>query len=634
MMRKKIPWNWGGCNRRSCDGSTQLGSIDLTVLNGSGNYAYDWDDDQYDGQEDLSDLPLGTYCVTVTDLLSAIAIRSKEENPLELEADVTGVSCDGGTLGSIDLTVLNGSGNYAYDWDDDQYDGQEDLSDLPLGTYCVTVTDLTTGCTVEDCYTIEEENPLELEADVTGVSCDGGTPGSIDLTVLNGSGNYAYDWDDDQYDGQEDLSDLPLGTYCVTVTDLTTGCTVEDCYTIEEENPLELEADVTGVSCDGGTLGSIDLTVLNGSGNYAYDWDDDQYDGQEDLSDLPLGTYCVTVTDLTTGCTVEDCYTIEEENPLELEADVTGVSCDGSTLGSIDLTVLNGSGNYAYDWDDDQYDGQEDLSDLPLGTYCVTVTDLTTGCTISDCYTIEEENPLELEADVTGVSCDGGTLGSIDLTVLNGSGNYAYDWDDDQYDGQEDLSDLPLGTYCVTVTDLTTGCTVEDCYTIEEENPLELEADVTGVSCDGGTLGSIDLTVLNGSGNYAYDWDDDQYDGQEDLSDLPLGTYCVTVTDLTTGCTVEDCYTIEEENPLELEADVTGVSCDGGTLGSIDLTVLNGSGNYVYDWDDDQYDGQEDLSDLPLGTYCVTVTDLTTGCTSQKIAIRLRKKIPWNWKRM
>jgi hypothetical protein len=82
-------------------------------------------------------------------------------------------------------------------------------------------------------------------------------------------------------------------------------------------------------------------------------------------------------------------------------------------LGSIDLTVLNGSGNYAYDWDDDQYDGQEDLSDLPLGTYCVTVTDLTTGCTISDCYTIEEENPLELEADVTGVSCDGGTLGSI-----------------------------------------------------------------------------------------------------------------------------------------------------------------------------------------------------------------------------
>jgi hypothetical protein len=602
----------------SCDGGT-LGSIDLTVLNGSGNYAYDWDDDQYDGQEDLSDLPLGTYCVTVTDLTTGCTVEDcytiEEENPLELEADVTGVSCDGGTLGSIDLTVLNGSGNYAYDWDDDQYDGQEDLSDLPLGTYCVTVTDLTTGCTVEDCYTIEEENPLELEADVTGVSCDGGTLGSIDLTVLNGSGNYAYDWDDDQYDGQEDLSDLPLGTYCVTVTDLTTGCTVEDCYTIEEENPLELEADVTGVSCDGGTLGSIDLTVLNGSGNYAYDWDDDQYDGQEDLSDLPLGTYCVTVTDLTTGCTVEDCYTIEEENPLELEADVTGVSCDGGTLGSIDLTVLNGSGNYAYDWDDDQYDGQEDLSDLPLGTYCVTVTDLTTGCTISDCYTIEEENPLELEADVTGVSCDGGTLGSIDLTVLNGSGNYAYDWDDDQYDGQEDLSDLPLGTYCVTVTDLTTGCTVEDCYTIEEENPLELEADVTGVSCDGGTLGSIDLTVLNGSGNYAYDWDDDQYDGQEDLSDLPLGTYCVTVTDLTTGCTISDCYTIEEENPLELEADVTGVSCDGGTLGSIDLTVLNGSGNYAYDWDDDQYDGQEDLSDLPLGTYCVTVTDLTTGCT-------------------
>jgi gliding motility-associated-like protein len=596
--RRKSPGTGSGCNGRKLRWRT--------VLNGSGNYAYDWDDDQYDGQEDLSDLDLTTGCTHCYTI--------EEENPLELEADVTGVSCDGSTLGSIDLTVLNGSGNYAYDWDDDQYDGQEDLSDLPLGTYCVTVTDLTTGCTVEDCYTIEEENPLELEADVTGVSCDGGTLGSIDLTVLNGSGNYAYDWDDDQYDGQEDLSDLPLGTYCVTVTDLTTGCTVEDCYTIEEENPLELEADVTGVSCDGGTLGSIDLTVLNGSGNYAYDWDDDQYDGQEDLSDLPLGTYCVTVTDLTTGCTVEDCYTIEEENPLELEADVTGVSCDGGTLGSIDLTVLNGSGNYAYDWDDDQYDGQEDLSDLPLGTYCVTVTDLTTGCTVEDCYTIEEENPLELEADVTGVSCDGGTLGSIDLTVLNGSGNYAYDWDDDQYDGQEDLSDLPLGTYCVTVTDLTTGCTVEDCYTIEEENPLELEADVTGVSCDGTQLGSIDLTVLNGSGNYAYDWDDDQYDGQEDLSDLPLGTYCVTVTDLTTGCTVEDCYTIEEENPLETEILVTPEWCEPDSNGTITIVVSGGSGTYQYEWAPMVSDTAV-ADSLPVGSYMVTITDLNTSCT-------------------
>src|SRR5690606_14837622 len=130
------------------------------------------------------------------------------------------------------------------------------------------------------------------------------------------------------------------------------------------------------------------------------------------------------------------------------------------------------------------------------------------------------------------------------------------------------------------------------------------------VSCFGGSNGSIDLTVIGGSGSYTYTWSNGE--AIEDLSDLTAGYYTVTVTDAN-GCTATETITITEPDELVLNYSPVNVSYFGGSNGSIDLSVTGGTGSYTYAWSNGE--GTEDLSGLTAGDYTITVTDVN-GCTA------------------
>ena len=175
------------------------------------------------------------------------------------------------------------------------------------------------------------------------------------------------------------------------------------------------------------------------------------------LSDLGAGTYSVVATD-ENGCSVSIEVEITESDAMaisETHSDYTGfgVSCNGATDGSIDVTVTGGTGVYTYEWSNGAT--SEDLSDLGAGTYSVVATD-ENGCSVSIEVEITESDGMaisETHSDYTGfgVSCNGATDGSIDVTVTGGTGVYTYEWSNGAT--SEDLSDLGAGTYSVLVTD-------------------------------------------------------------------------------------------------------------------------------------------------------------------------------------
>ena len=147
----------------------------------------------------------------------------------------------------------------------------------------------------------------------------------------------------------------------------------------------------------------------------------------------------------------------------ETHSDYTGfgVSCNGATDGSIDVTVTGGTGNYTYAWSNGAT--TEDLSDLGAGTYSVVVTD-ENGCSVSIEVEITESDALTLVVDevvqgphVLGDISEG--FGSIAITVTGGTGTYTYDWTASLVDGTttwengDDIDGLFAGTYtCLLYT--------------------------------------------------------------------------------------------------------------------------------------------------------------------------------------
>ncbi|MTB54027.1 SprB repeat-containing protein, partial [Lewinella sp. W8] len=94
-------------------GTSDDGTVDLTVSGGSGSYTYAWSNGAT--TEDLSGLAAGTYTVVVTDAAGCsgeLTVTIDQPEPLVATGVTTDVICndDAGTSddGTITLTVVGG----------------------------------------------------------------------------------------------------------------------------------------------------------------------------------------------------------------------------------------------------------------------------------------------------------------------------------------------------------------------------------------------------------------------------------------------------------------------------------------------------------------------------------------------
>jgi len=543
----------------SCYGASD-GSIDATVSGGTGPYVFNWrgPDSLEFATEDVTGLPAGNYNyeLVVTDanqcnFFTTVTLTQPDtalyaSSILTTYAGGFNTTCETANDGAIDLTANGGNGSYLYQWfgPNGFTSANEDISSVVGGTYTVDITDVN-GCTLQHVLDVVAPQPIAPVLNVftfpggSMISCNGLADGSISSTISGGAAPAMYTWTGPNgfTASSADISGLAAGTYCLNVTDAN-GCTAQQCLDVFA--PAQLGASATAVAADCGTTnGSADLTVSGGSAPFVYAWDNGI--STEDLSNVAPGTFNVTVTDAN-GCTASTVAVVNGSSGVNVDAQLNTVVCYGTSEGSIDLTVSNGTLPYAFNWSNGL--SSEDLTDVAAGAYSVTITD-GSGCVFTDSYMIAQNTAIAIDTVITtyqggyNVSAYGVSDGSITTAVSGGVAPYVFDWSNGAT--SESVSGIPAGTYTLLVTDAN-GCTASLEVTLTQSTEVEMPngfSPNSDGSNDTFVIHGIEgypknlLTVLNRWGNVVYEqpnykneWAGDNSQGAQ----LPNGTYFIILS--------------------------------------------------------------------------------------------------------
>ncbi len=180
--------------------------------------------------------------------------------------------------------------------------------------------------------------------------------------------------------------------------------------------------------CNGELVFDIQAN-LDGYVYYIRNSQDERFYDVTSLSNLCPDNYCIVVDN---GCEVEQiCREIGDcaINPLVLTP-LISKPCVGTNRGRIYLSVKGGKAPYTFNWSTGST--EQEIEDIPAGTYNVTVTDFNLCQETAEIIVEEEPNNLNVEIDVNPFS-QYSDVGEIIITIDGPEGFYSLDLDGRSY---------------------------------------------------------------------------------------------------------------------------------------------------------------------------------------------------------
>lgn len=440
-------------------------------------------------------------------------------------------TCEGVSNGSITVQASGGAPPYAsYAWtrDGNPISGSgSSQNNLGPGLYRIVVTDAG-GATAAVTINLVPQFNINVQVSSANPNCPGDTNGSISLDISGNTGNVTYQWENGST--QQNRSNLGPGNYSVTITyGGNPSCSVTRNISLTAPPPINISGSVNNIDR------SITLTVSGGTPPYSYNWAPSG-NNSPTLTDLPAGNYFVTVSD-SNGCTATGGpFVIVNSEDFFLQVETSdyngfGVSCFGTCDGFIEITPVNGTPPFTYQWSVTGVTGPS-LTNRCVGNYRVTVTDANgRTATAAVQLTTPERIRVELESFTPS---SGANDGSATVLALGGRPPFTYTWSDGT-PGPRISNQGPI-VMTVNVRDQN-GCQinfpvnfgqVDDCFEhrkVITPNGDGLNDELT-FTCLGGTTNRLEVfdrygKLVYAANNYTNDWQGTAPNG----SVLPDGAY-------------------------------------------------------------------------------------------------------------
>ena len=547
----------------------------LTTAAGGGGTILAFNDDGCSLQSSLTaSLNAGTYYIVVEGFSSTsvgaftLNVSGTGSAP-SITGSTTDASCNGSSNGTLSATV-SGNGNTATaTLNGNAFNGS--ASCLAAGTYTVVATNCW-GSTTQT-YTVSEPTVLSAASTSGSIACNGGST-TVTVSATGGTAPYS---------GTGTFT-VTAGTYSYTVTDAN-GCTSTTSITVSEPTLLTA-ANVTsdfngfGISCNGGSNGSITVSANGGTAPYS---------GDGANAGLAAGTYNYTVTDAN-GCTATTGATLTEPTDLVSAASAGQILCFGGST-NVGVTATGGVAPYS---------GTGNNVEV-AGTYNYTVTDAN-GCTDVASVTVTQPDLLVASSSSGAIACFGGST-TVEVTATGGTAPY-----------------VNTGNYTVTsgtsryVIQDANGCVAITTINITEPDLLVASYTAGTIACFGATA-PVTVSAVGGT---------EPYTGTGTFN-TPAGATQYTVTDAN-GCTSSVVVRLSQPSQVRVDAGQDKRVYFGyGPLACATLSAnaLGGTGAITYQWFDNNGNlvaSGSSTTVCPSTTtnYTVVATD-ANGCTASDV---------------
>ena len=195
-------------------GSDGIATIDAT--SDYPPYQYNWSNSGITAT--INGLPIGTYTVTVTDLLGCTDTTSVVVSQIAelIETNtIIPASCFGDDDAMITLNVLGGTTPYTYIWNDGSTNSS--LASIVAGNYYVTIKDAN-GCTITDNMNIIQPENITVSLPNDFKVCKY-MDYNLQALVTGGSQPYTYSWNSGSVNSNIDYNINQETIYSITVID-------------------------------------------------------------------------------------------------------------------------------------------------------------------------------------------------------------------------------------------------------------------------------------------------------------------------------------------------------------------------------------------------------------------------------
>jgi gliding motility-associated-like protein len=435
----------------------------------------------------------GNYAVTVTDAIGTqasqnVILGNIYNLPVGLMTSFSMPSTPNTLDASLTLSGSSGTPPYLYSLDNINFQTSNTFTNLAGGQYYTIVRDAN-GCSS---FTEISDNIFEIPTILYPISFgySGNSIGCNPLiasmyfifgNVIGGTPPYSFSIDGINFQTTPSISNLPGGTYNVTIKDAN-GVTAIQAETFPDYCESTFSINIIKQAAVCGINGSITATATLGSAPYQYSINDGaSYQPSGLFTGLAPGGYTITVKDDLDF--INRKYVVVPNNCVVVIPTTTSSTC-GNSNGKIVAQASNGTPPYQYALGTGAYSSNNSFTGLAAASYVVKAKDATGAEATANTIVSNLAGAQITAADTTATTCTNNT-GKIDVTTTGGKPPLQYSTNGTSFINSPSITGLGFGNYTVTVKDANGCITTKPDVIVRLNNTLSIDAGDTVKICAG-----------------------------------------------------------------------------------------------------------------------------------------------------